>query len=73
MKWWREIAVGLCIALSAAAAGGAVDVRDRVASCEAADRQAGAVKAAEDQAAREWRDGVKEDLRAIKIRLGVMP
>lgn len=71
MKWWREVAVGLCIALSMAAGGGAIDVRDRVAACEAADRQAGAVKAAEDKAMQEWRDAVREDLRAIKARLGV--
>jgi hypothetical protein len=71
MKWWREVAVGVCIAAAGASLGAAVDVRDRVAACEAADRQAGAVKAAEDRAAQEWRDGVKEDLKAIKSRLGV--
>ena len=71
MKWWREVAVGVCIALSVAAAGGAVDVRDRVAACEAADRQAGAVKGVEDKAMQEWRDEVRADLRAIKSRLGV--
>lgn len=71
MKWWREVAVALCIACAAAAGGAAVDIRDRVAACEAADRQAGAVKTAEDKAEQEWREGVKEDLRAIKSRLGV--
>jgi hypothetical protein len=71
VKWWREIAIGVCIAIATAAGGAAVDVRDRVAACEASDRQAGAVKAAEDRAAQEWRDDVKADLKAIKSRLGV--
>lgn len=71
MKYWREIAIGVCIAVASTAIGSAVEVRDRVAGLEAADRQAGAVKAAEDKALQEWREGVKDDLRAIKARLGV--
>lgn len=71
MKWWRELAVIIVGAVAVAGLSAAVDVRDRVAGCEAADRQAGAVKAAEDKAETEWRDGVKEDLRRIMTRLGL--
>lgn len=61
----RSIVAGLAIAAASVALGGAVDVRDRVAKCEAADAQASAVGAERQTAILQRLERIERKLDAV--------